>query len=812
MLIARYDRSYQRHQSLRQHAENTANKASENLKQLKLEHLGLLTGWLHDMGKSAEVWQNALENAKLRYLAGDQAYHPLDIPHAPPSARCIYDLLKSRAVSSHEKACLQIICLAVYAHHGYLMDALSVTGDDVFSRLVCSEKTEHSYDYDAFFEEVISKNSIFTHFTHACSEIKCALKAIPTATSHYPIKEKRDRALRFMLSLIVRSVYSALVDADRLDAAGFQNGGLILENEKKPPDWPLLINSLNMHLAGFEQIKPIDRIRVEISNYCAHAASWDDALLALHAPTGGGKTLSGLRWALIRAKEKKKKRIIYVVTYTTILDQVYDEYQKALKHCPDSVDLLLHHSNIIPDTQDDQQMSLDMRHSLEERQSLLSERWDADIILTTQVQFFNALYLGTAKAARRLRGLCDSVIIFDEVQTVPPQLSHLFNIAINYLTGVCGCEVLLSSATQPPFDRMTYPLPPVRSIFDTPDSLFGKMRRVELVDERGRGAMNALDAAYFAYEKQLEWKTCLVVLNTRSAARNIYDALTEILPANLNLHLLSNDLCPAHRKKIIQRLYESDEPCICVSTQLIECGVDLSFGCVIRSLAGADNIWQAAGRCNRNDDGSVHPVYIILCADENLVRLRDIRQAQEACVRTLHGLNHADDLQMPSNMADYFGFYFHNLNDRLSFPVRHNGVSGSMVGLLSDNPKGYEAYGENNPGVNLPWPLFQAFGTAGKSFSVIDSPSIALIVPYQEGESIIKDLNGSISTMNEKALLRKAQLYSINIYQPRLCRLLEQGGVFSLPCGAYALLKEWYDGEKRGLMEEPTYNADSHFG
>lgn len=816
MLIARYNRTYQRSQTLRCHAENTAQKTSETLESMGLKHTGLLVGWLHDMGKGLPSWQKSLAGARERYFTGDQTYHPLDVSHAPPSAQFIHTLLKDKAASIHDKACLQVVCLSVYAHHGYLMDALTLEGEDYFTRQVCSKQSATIEDFRTFFQEVIPIESIFSLFSSACIEIKSAFSKLPSAINHYPRsdqKEKTDqsRALHFLTSFIVRTVYAALIDADRLDAANFESCILFPQKERELPDWGMMIDSLNNRLASFKQDSHINRVRHIISEQCAKAATWNDKVLALHAPTGGGKTLSSLRWALLRANIKRKKRIFYIVTYTTILDQVYDEYKKVLKHCNVTVDLLLHHSNIIPDEPADYKPLSNRQEYIEEKQSQLTERWDADIILTSQVQFFNALFLGTSKAARRLRGLNDSVIIFDEVQTVSPQLSHIFNLAVNFLTSICGCEVLLSSATQPPFERMSFPLPPVRNIFDNPDTLFGDMRRVELIDERNNVALSAKEIASFCIRKQKDWESCLVILNTRSAARKVYDELQQMAAENLPLYFLSNDLCPAHRKEIIQSLFESESPCICVSTQLIECGVDLSFGCVIRSLAGADNIWQAAGRCNRHDDGRIHPVYIIQCAEENLTHLQDIRLAQDACNQTLHYLDSADAMQKPSAMSDYFSKYFHNQQNQLSFPVTNNGKKSTLVNLLSNNPTGREAYWENNPGKEQTWPLSQAFGTAGKCFTVIDSPTISLIVPYKEGGEIISDLNGKIFPEQERALLRKAQLYSINIYRHRLNYLLEQEAAFLLPCGAFALLPEWYDSHKRGLLDTPVYDISKSF-
>lgn len=802
--IARYDDQYKRDQTLAQHSSNTASKTAENLRPYGLESLGLLLGCLHDVGKGAEAWQAALKFERQRYLdsGGKASRQPLGLPHAPPAARIIYRLLSPHANTPPERLALQLVCMVIQAHHGYLMDAVTPNGEDRFLADICLKEPEHMESIFASLEQLIPEAQLLTLWRKTSEELMPALRQIKVACAHCGTKQMQAQQL--LLGLLARSCYAALIDADRLDAANFAAGQLLAKPEAPVPDWTLFLNALEQRIALFSNDSHINRMRADISMQCKNAAAWPNRLLALHAPTGGGKTLASLRWALERASSiKGRKRIFYIVSYTTILDQVYEEYQETFKNQGDELKLLLHHSNIIPDE--------NLRNDTqEELQLLLAERWDADIILTTQVQFFNALFLGTGKAARRMRALEHAIIIFDEVQTIPPRLTHLFNMAISYLIGFCDCDVLLSSATQPSLSDLIYALPPVRNVLAAPDAMFRQMKRVRLIDERKRGRMTASELANFALDKQRAWTSVLIVLNTRSAARKAYDALVALEPQNVSLYMLSNDLCCAHRRVIIEALKDSqNKPSICVSTQLIECGVDLSFGCAVRSLAGADSIWQTAGRCNRHGEFDPRPVYIIHSADENLDQLPDIRRAQDACNLTLSDCSDADDLQLPGTMAGYYTYYFHNQQDSLSYPIHLLGQNSTLVDLLSSNTIGTNTLNENLQ-MKPKGTLRQAFSSAGKAFSVINSPARAVIVPYMAGAELILDLNKANPLHIEKELLRQAQQYSINIYEYRLRKLIDDDAVFPLPCGAYALKREWYDSEKRGLLGQPHFDSSNY--
>lgn len=279
----------------------------------------------------------------------------------------------------------------------------------------------------------------------------------------------------------------------------------------------------------------------------------------------------------------------------------------------------------------------------------------------------------------------------------------------------------------------------------------------------------------------------------------------------VSLCLLSNDLCPAHRSEIIQSLKNAqNKPVICVSTQLIECGVDLSFGCAIRSMAGADNIWQTAGRCHRHGGGVLRPVFVILAADENLTSLKEIEKAQKACTSLLLDLGgDIDALQRPSQMARYYPYLYHQHDHNLSFNVSTSGGPDTLVSLLSDNALSRRNLAANKDGAAAKTPISQAFATAGAAFQVIDNNSTALLVPYKEGARIILDLNGQLTLREETRLLRQAQLYAINVYDQVLRRLSQEEAIFPLPCGTYALKPEWYDAAAIGLRDAPVHDANT---
>jgi CRISPR-associated endonuclease/helicase Cas3 len=306
------------------------------------------------------------------------------------------------------------------------------------------------------------------------------------------------------------------------------------------------------------------------------------------------------------------------------------------------------------------------------------------------------------------------------------------------------------------------------------------------------------NAAEFCYEKFSQNGNLLVIVNTKSEALRIYRSLKSIeYNEETTVIHLSTNMCPQHRRnKIneIKKLLNEKKPIICVTTQLIEAGIDISFKCVIRFIAGMDNIAQAAGRCNRNGEiNHICPVYVINIQNENLSGLSDIKDAQ-AVSRQIADSSQIEDYLSVDTMSQYYRMLFRKKERELSFNVTDtdNNLPTSIMNLLSLNSvrniKGIDQYSA------------QAFKTAGALFNVIDNSTVDVIVPYSEGEDkdakeILSKLNSDISPNETAELLRKAQKYTVGIYSSSYAKLCEMNALHMLKCGAIELRDGFYNNE-----------------
>ena len=309
-----------------------------------------------------------------------------------------------------------------------------------------------------------------------------------------------------------------------------------------------------------------------------------------------------MRYVVHYAKRFEKSRIIYVAPFNSILEQNAAVFRRFL---PDDTEILEHYGDVIDD---------------DTRFRYYAENWSAPVIATSMVQFFNTLFLGKISSVRRMRGLLHAVIIIDEVQSVPVECVTLFDLAVNFLAEICGCTVVLCSATQPTLsEEIKHPL-----LLSAKDELVEN----RLAYTEAFGGYTYAQTADFAMEKAEAAKSVLLIVNTKEAAKTIYALLKERLPKDVTIVHLSTQMCPSHRKSVLAALkkhLDKGDRTVCVSTQLIEAGVDISFETVIRSLAGLDSIIQSAGRCNRNRETALGQVYVIRIADENISRIQAIK-------------------------------------------------------------------------------------------------------------------------------------------------------------------------------------------
>lgn len=516
-------------------------------------------------------------------------------------------------------------------------------------------------------------------------------------------------------------------------------------------------------------------------------------------PTGGGKTLSSLRYALEHAKKFKKDRIFYIIPFTTIIDQ----NAKEIKDILGREDIILeHHSNLIVDNE-------------QEDYKLLTERWDSPIILTTMVQFLDTLFSGGTQGVRRMHNLANSIIIFDEIQAIPIKCINIFNSAINFLSNICNSTIVLCTATQPLLSTTQMPLILSEHADMVPDiqERFKQIKRVNLVDSRIVGGYSTVSLKNFALDKIEKIESVLVILNTKNSAKDLFNELKE---ENCNISKekqycifhLSTNMCPFHRMQILEEIKAKlgKQRLICISTQLIEAGVNISFECVVRALAGMDSIAQAAGRCNRHGERTCSDVYIVNVEGENVDKLTDIKEGQECTRRILDEYkkdpNEFDnDLLSRKIMDRYYKYYFHNRRGEMNYTLKKPNRDKSMYDLLSLNTEGIKAFNERT-GLNTNLMVRQAFKTAGDSFEVIDQRTTGVIVPYGNGKEIITHINGECSLSELKLYLKKAQQYSVNLFDIDIRKLDDMRGIIELKNGGVFALRDGFYSDDVGVTVE----------
>jgi CRISPR-associated endonuclease/helicase Cas3 len=651
----------------------------------------------------------------------------------------------------------------------------------------------------------------------------------------------------FYFGLLIRFLFSCLIDADRISTADFECGEKAVFRQKKDyVSWDELIRKLDRRLSQFKQTTPIEQIRHGISEQCLKKAKDKKGIFTLTVPTGGGKTLASLRFALHHAKEHGLDRIIYVLPYLSILDQnakvAKDIFEGEAPENEKGRIVLEYHSNFMQESKDEESIA---------RQEVLAQNLDAPIIFTTSVHLLNALLGGKTSDSRHFHQLANSLMIFDEIQTLPVKCAHLFCNAINFLVEIGGSSVMLCTATQPALggidaDRGNLNLSAENELIADVGALFDDLKRVEVIDLRRPTGWEAEEIAEVACSNAVQHGSCLTIVNTKSTARRIYQALQKMPEASgCQLFHLSTNMCPKHRMEILESMREaldlqrdgkSHTPIICISTQLIEAGVDIDFAVVIRSAAGLDSIAQAAGRCNRNGLLEKGYVYIINPKDEKIDKLEDIRVGQEQANRILNDIKAGEyrqkfegrdpDLLSPKVMEQYFDYYFYSRNEEMVYQIHDKSrrvPDDTLLNLLGENRKAKDEYARYLKNESEKLTFTQAFHTAGEKFQPIDEKMQGIIVPFEDkssqsgewnGKTIIAELCSVDDVRRQKELLKKAQQYSINLFESELeaLRKLEshkneiffevQEGV-----GIYALNERYYSSEF-GVSREKVGEMD----
>lgn len=475
--------------------------------------------------------------------------------------------------------------------------------------------------------------------------------ALPEGFRPHPDATRRN----FQLSLLARMVFSCLVDADFVDTDNFYRGiegrpGR--EHEIGPcPGLAELRERLDAHLAGFPQDGGINPLRGRILRHVRSQAMQEAGLFSLTVPTGGGKTLASLAFALDHAIAHGLRRVIYVIPFTSIVEQTAQVFREAFGELGDRA-VLEHHSAFF----DHREAAL---QGIAKRR-LAMENWDAPVVVTTAVQFFESLFADRPSRCRKLHNIAGSVVILDEAQTLPlpllrPCVALLDELARNYRTSLVLC-----TATQPALSEaqgFEGGLQGVRELAPDPGALYTQLRRVRV---RHAGVLDDHDVtAHLREQSQV-----LCIVNNRRHARHLFQSIAD-LPGARHLTTL---MYARHRSRVladVRRMLKAGEPCRLVSTSLIEAGVDVDFPTVLRAEAGLDSIAQAAGRCNRDGRRAPQDSHVIVFENANgdWAPPPELRRFAEVFRETER--RHRDDLLALAAVRDYFQTLYWRLGANL---------------------------------------------------------------------------------------------------------------------------------------------------
>lgn len=557
----------------------------------------------------------------------------------------------------------------------------------------------------------------------------------------------------FATAFYIRMLYSCLVDADYIDTETFMNGDAGRGNYE-----PLsaLCDKLTAYISKWNNpTREIDILRQKILNSCIEKASAPRGFFSLTVPTGGGKTVASMAFALNHAAANSMKRIIYVIPYTSIIEQ----NAKVFRDILGQENVVEHHSSVSYELSEN-------ADELEYRSALATENWDAPVIVTTAVQFFESLYANRSSKCRKLHNIANSVIIFDEAQMIPSNNLRPCVAAIAELVCAYNATAVLCTATQPAIDEMLLEYSKKESVVELcpdVDGMFEKFRRTSF-EKEGRLTTDELVSRLESQQQVL----CIV--NTRKFAQEVYEAL----PSEGRFHL-STLMCPVHRKQKLDEIRErlkSGKTCRVVSTSLIEAGVDVDFPRVFREMAGLDSILQAAGRCNREGKRSAESSIVTVFESENKVNklIAVNRDAAEETVR---------DWTQP-NTTSTIERYFKAYRDFL----RNDDKSG----VITASEKGIS-------GCGLP------FEWIAKEFKLIDQNTFTVYISVGEGKELISRLREG---ERSRELYRKAGMYSVSIYENHFNALINAGAAEPFGDDAAILTDLSLYSDEKGLATDVT--------
>lgn len=666
------------YQPLKAHEENVAALAGKFAEAFGAKAHGERTGLLHDIGKYSDNGQKRQRDPE----------HTAKVDHATAGTQMAWKL----------KDC--VAAFAVAGHHGGLPDMGSGSDDGggtLWARL--NKTLTGGNDPSAWKNEIEIPEKI------------C-----------YPAWLETEKDAR-RLAMYTRMLFSCLVDADYLDTETAIQGGQPRGNGET---LERLLEKLNAHVAPWLEAPANDLCakRSAILARCLRGGEDERGLYTLTVPTGGGKTISSLAFALSHAVKHGLQRVIYVIPYTSIIEQNADVFAKVLGE----ENVLEHHSQV--EFADDGEETPEAY-----KKRLACENWDAPVVVTTAVQFFESLYAAKTSKCRKLHNIANSVVIFDEAQMLPLPFLIPCVSAIGELVQHYGVTAVLCTATQPALGRLFKQLAPTlvqHEIAPDPDELFDYFRRVSFCRE---GVFTPEELA----ERLTETEQVLCIVNTRKRARQVYESL----PEEGRFHL-STLMIPTDREKTLNAIrtrLQNGKTCRVVSTSLVEAGVDVDFPSVWRELAGLDSILQAAGRCNREGRQNAKQSIVHIFEMEGGIP-RGIMQQREAAIKTMEKY---PEINMRQAIQAYFKRLLMERGDGMLDQKKILNLERSCM-----------------------------FKQTEREFRLIDEDTRTVYIPNRENAADLARLRAG---QYSKTLFRRLARSSVNIYQKEYLKLVSAAAV-----------------------------------
>ncbi|MGI6616816.1 MAG: CRISPR-associated helicase Cas3' [Saccharofermentanales bacterium] len=792
-------------QLLTDHLINTGEYAADIGSEIECYYLSYLLGVLHDCGKSKHSFQRrilGLSNKNVNHSSAGTVYLWFRIKE-----------LKNEISNKGLNASVQrreLLFYVITAHHG-LYDTIgqgqNIPGNFV-SRIddrmnleedkIAFQTEIHPFMVYDLEPEIIKRLGITLDelILRALEELDILIEKIENIVSKEKGKNVEIRERKAYEGFLTRLFLSILKTADCFDSSQWFQDNKVSELTKKGltdifSDYYKLTEARAANFAEIADKSPLNNVRTQLSELAQHhALKQEHGISQFEMPTGAGKTEAGLRYCVSNIKNFNKGRMIYTAPFLSVVEQS----AQTIKNAVGEEFVLEHHSNVMNDEDGDQFDETLSDQSLYLPKSYMTDYWDAAIIVTTMVQFYNTLFAGRAANICRFCKLIDSTIVIDEIQSLPVDHIYCFNLMLNFLSYIMNANILLCSATQPPFDHpvLDYPVKfsaekqiiPSNEVLGEDAINYSVFERskvfpawIQKPDSEDMEMDDVLDLLY----EQMEWAdSALCILNTKAAVKALFDKVRESFPDAKVVYLTTN-LCAAHRLDTIRDMRQellsirdgsslNQSKLICVTTSLIEAGVDVDFDVVIRSVTGADSIEQARGRCNREgflEEGG--KVFIIRLKEDNtdVTGLKDVYR--RGLITTVFTNKQVQEVDVPLNMRqlteDFYQKYFlENADDMI---LRIPRLNTCALELLSTNDSKVKAVGsrEEQKTFKGKHRLLQSFNTASKEMKLIDQETKSLIVPYKN-ETLLEELMDAIDIRDftqVKKLLKKLQRYTVNV-------------------------------------------------